>query len=75
MIDVKPLRIRLDKVAGFIRVYNGTRYLVLFGSEKYDSIYNGIRYLLGVLHMLFFYNNATINVDSYDYLSLEKTLT
>ena len=30
------------------KVYDGTRYLVLFGGEKYDFIYNGIRYLLGV---------------------------
>ena len=30
----KPLCIRFDKIDGFIRVYDGTRYLVLFGSEK-----------------------------------------
>ena len=34
----KPLRIRFDEIDGFIRVYNGTRYLVLFGSERYDYI-------------------------------------
>ena len=34
----KPLRIRFDKVDGFIRVYNGARYLVLFGVEKYGFI-------------------------------------
>ena len=27
-----------EKTNGFIRVYNGTRYLVLFGPEKYDAI-------------------------------------
>ena len=32
----KPSRIRCDKIDRFIRVYNGTRYLVLFGNEKYD---------------------------------------
>ena len=35
----KTLRIRFDKIDGFIRVYDRTRYLVLFGSEKYDFIY------------------------------------
>ena len=35
-----------DKVDGFIRVYDGTRYLVLFGPEKYNAIYNRIRYLI-----------------------------
>ena len=39
---------RFDKIDGFIRVCDGTRYLVLFGSEKYDAIYNRIRYLIGV---------------------------
>ena len=40
-VDCKPLHIRFDN--GFIRVYDGTRYLVLFGRKKYDSIYNRIR--------------------------------
>ena len=46
LIGAKPFRIRFDKVDGFIRVYDGTRYLVLLGSEKYDAIYNRIRYLI-----------------------------
>ena len=29
MIGAKPLRIRFDKVDGFIRDYDGTEYLVL----------------------------------------------
>ena len=43
LIDANPLHIRLDKIDGFIRVYNATRYLLLFGPEKYDTIYNRIR--------------------------------
>ena len=43
LIGPKPLRIRFDKIDGFIRIFDGTRYLVLFGSEKYDGIYNRIR--------------------------------
>ena len=46
LIYAKPLYIRFDKIDGFIRVYGRTRYLELFGSEKYDSIYNKIRYLI-----------------------------
>ena len=34
LIDAKPLRIRLNKVDGFIRVYDGIRYLVLYSPEK-----------------------------------------
>ena len=48
LIDAKPWCIRFDKIDGFIRVYDGTKYLVLFRSEKYDFIYNRIRYLIGV---------------------------
>ena len=35
-----------DEVAGFIRVYDGIRYIVLLGPEKYDAIYNRTRYLI-----------------------------
>ena len=34
LIGPKPLRLRFDKIDGFIRTYNGTRYLVLLGPEK-----------------------------------------
>ena len=39
-IGAKPLCIRFDKVDVFIRVYDPTRYLELFGPEKYDAIFN-----------------------------------
>ena len=56
-IGTQPFRISLDKIDEFIRVYDGTRYLVLFGAEKYDIIYNTIIHLKDakmVLHMLVF---------------------
>ena len=34
-----------DKINRFTRVFDGTRYLILFRSEKYNSIYNRIIYL------------------------------
>ena len=46
LIGAKPLRIWFSKLDGFIKVYNGTRYLTLFGSEKYDAIYNRVRFLI-----------------------------
>ena len=46
--DAKLLRISFDKLDGFIRVYDGNRYLVLFASEKYDLIYNRIKYFIRV---------------------------
>ena len=48
LIDPKPLRIRFDKIDRFIRIYDGTRYLTLFGSEKFDAIYDRIRYLISL---------------------------
>ena len=42
------LTFRFDKIDGFIRVYDGTRYLVLFGTEKHDFIYNRITYFIVV---------------------------
>ena len=34
LIDPKPLGIRFDIIDGFIRIYDGTRYLTLFGSKN-----------------------------------------
>ena len=65
----KPLHIRFDKVDGFIRVYDGASYLVLFVPEKYDVIYKRIRYLIsqksGITYA-FSHNYAKIKVDSYN---------
>ena len=77
MIGAKPLRIRFDKIDGFIRVYNGTRYLVLLCTGKYDFIYNTTRYFIGVKNGITYvisHSHAKIKVDPYDSLPLEKTL-
>ena len=43
LISDKSLRIRFDKEDKFIKVYDGTIYLVLIEAEKNDFIYNRIR--------------------------------
>ena len=48
LIEAKTLNILLGKIDGFIRIYDGTWNLVLLGSEKYDGIYNRIRYLISL---------------------------
>ena len=56
-----------DKIDWFIRVYDGTRYLVLFWAGKYDCIYNRIRYLISkkdVSHMFFSRYHEKIKVYS-----------
>ena len=40
----KPLYIRFDEIDGSSKIYDGIRYLVLFGSGLYDASYN--RYLI-----------------------------
>ena len=45
-IGPKSLSIRFDKVDGFTKIYDGTRYLVLFAPEKYNAIFNRIKYLI-----------------------------
>ena len=45
-IGAKPLCLRFDKVDGFIKSCDETSYLILFDPEKYDAIYNRIRYLI-----------------------------
>ena len=49
----KPLRIRFDEIEEFIRVDDKIRNLVLFGSNKNDTIYNRIRYLRYLIELDF----------------------
>ena len=78
LIESKLLRIRFGNIDGFIKIYDGTRYLTLFGPEKYDAIYNRIRYLIslksGMTYIISHYL-AKIKVDSYNPLPIEKRLT
>ena len=78
MIGPKPLRIRFDKIDGFIRVFRGTWYLALFGPQKYAAIYNRFGYLINQksnITYVFPNNCARIKVDFHDPLPIEKMLT
>ena len=46
LIVARLLGMRFDKINGFVRVYDGTRYLILFGIKIYNGIYNRVRYLI-----------------------------
>ena len=48
LIGSKPLRIGFDKIDGIIRIHDRSRYLTLFGTKKYDTIYDKIRYLINI---------------------------
>ena len=45
-MGAEPFRIRFDQIDGFIKIYDGTRYLALFSAKRYDAIYERIRYLI-----------------------------
>ena len=78
----KKIRFRLDsfpiwfdKIGEFNRIYDGTRYLVIFRIEKYDFIYDRIRYLRSIksgITYIISHNYLTIKVDSYGSLRIEK---
>ena len=66
LISAKPFGIRFDRVDGLIRVYDETRYLVLFGPEKYDAICNRIGDLISQesdVTCVISHNYARIKVD------------
>ena len=70
----KQVHIRFNKIDGFIKIYDGTRYLVLFGPERYDAIYDWIKYITreksGITYVIG-NNFARIKVDSYDSVPLQ----
>ena len=78
MIGAKQFPIRFDKIYWFIKIYDGSRYLVLFSLQKYDAIYSRIRYLISqkssITYVSFHYY-VKMKVDSYDFLPLEKKLS
>ena len=60
LIGAKPLLIMFKNVYGFIRDYDGTKYLVLFGTKRFDAIFDRIRYVIRL-------ENGIIYVDSCNY--------
>ena len=42
VMGAKSLRIKFDKVDGVIKIYDGTRYLELFGPRMHNAIYVGL---------------------------------
>ena len=72
------LRIKFDEIHGFIKIYDGIRYLVLFGGGFYDEIFDRIKYLIckkSGITVSISHNFARIKIDSYYSLLIEKILT
>ena len=72
------MHIWFKKIDGFIKIYDGIRYLALFALEKYNTIFDRINYLLSEKSDITYSSNenlAGIRIDSYNSLPIEKILT
>ena len=72
------MRIRFDKIDGFIKIHDKIRYLVLFGYSHCDKICDKIKYLIsdksGITDSVN-HNFARIRIELYNSLPTEKILT
>ena len=73
--DSIPLRIRYNEIDGFMKIYYGIRYLVIFDHNQHEKIWDRIRYLIseksGIADSIN-HNFPTIRIDSYNSLPIEK---
>ena len=69
------LRIRFDEIDGFIKIYDGIRYLVLYSNSWYDKMCDIIISKKSGITDSINHNLSTVRIDSYNSLSIEKILT
>ena len=62
LIRAKPLR--------SLKLNGGTKHVVLLGPEKYDALYNRIRYLISLKSSIT--DIFSHYYDNYDFLPIEK---
>ena len=75
----KPLRIRFDKIDGFILSLDGKiKHLILFGYGLFNKICDKIKHLIskkiGITNSTN-HNFGKIRIDSHNFLLIKKTLT
>ena len=69
-----PLQIRFDEIDGFIKIYDGTRYLQMFSNILYDTIKYPISKKTGIADSIN-HSFGRIRSDSHNSLPIEKVLT
>ena len=63
---------------GFTKIYDGSKYLVLLGPEKYDAMCDRVTYHVSPksgIKYIFSHYFTKIKVDSYNSLPIEKILS
>ena len=72
------MRIRFDKIVGFIKIHDKVRYLVLFDYSYYDKFCDKIKYLKseksGITDSIN-HNLERIRFSSYDSVTIKKVLS
>ena len=66
-----------DKIHGFVKDYDGTKYLLLYCPENYDAIFDRVRYFIRLKSSITYvnsFNYTKIKIDSVDGLLLEKSI-
>ena len=69
-----PLCIRFEKIDGFIKIYDGIRYLVILDRNWLDKICDSVKYLIsekGGITDIINHNFARIRIDSYNSLPVQ----
>ena len=77
-MGTKALHIRFNEIDGFIKIYDGIRYLVLFDHGWFNKICDRIKYFIskksGITDSIND-NFARIRIESHNSLPIEKILT
>ena len=66
-----------DKVDGFILHYGGTKHSTLFGSKKYNNVFNRIKCFIRLKRNILYvvsHNYRKIKTDSEDDLTIKKSI-
>ena len=67
--------VRFNKINGFIKIYGGMRYLVLYDYKRYKAIYDRIIYLISEKINIadsINHNFARIRINSYNSLPIQN---
>ena len=75
LIGPKPLLIRFDKIDGFIKIYDETKYLIFLALKNMTIFMTALDILRLISHITYLFSHYFAKVDSGDCLPTEKKLT
>ena len=72
LIGPKPLLIRFDKIDGFIKIYDETKYLIFLALKNMTIFMTALDILRLISHITYLFSHYFAKVDSGDCLPIEK---